>query len=70
MLTVSGMVAREHVHLLLETFEHPNARIVACEDSERLHEFLQRIHDRRQQSIHRLRQGLDDEVVAVPIDDE
>ena len=65
-----GHLARQHVDALLQAFEQPRARIVARENAARLQPARQASRRRRQQAVHALRQRLDDEIVAVPIDDE
>ena len=65
-----GNRARQVRDLLLETFEHTHLGIVAGQDAGRRDQLLQQPGDRRLQSIHALRERLDDEVVCVSIDDE
>ena len=63
-------LAGQHLDPLLEPLEQPRPRVVAREDAARVQQILERRDDQRQQAIHPLRQRLDDEVLAVPIDDE
>ena len=69
-LDPGGDGAVQHVDALLEPFEQPDAGIVAREDPGRRRELDEQLPDVRQQPIGRLRERLQHEVVAVPIDDE
>jgi hypothetical protein len=60
----------KHHDILFEALQQAHAWIVAREDAGRLHPFDQQLDQLRQQSIHPLRQGLNDEIVAIPIDDK
>ena len=69
-VTVSGISPCEDVDALFEPLERSCARIVAGQNAARLQPIAERGDDRRQTSIHRLRQRLHDQVVAVIVDDQ
>jgi hypothetical protein len=54
----------------VEPFEGAHLRIVARQDARWSEHIDERTRDRRQQPIHPLRQRLQHETVAIPIDDE
>ena len=60
----------QHLDALFEPFEQADARIVPGEDASRMQQLGQLTGDVGQQPVDALRQRLDDQVVAVAIDDE
>ena len=63
-------VAGQDLDPLLEPFEHSRPRIVARENPARLQQLGEHRRQRRQQPIHPLRQRLNDQVVAVAVDNQ
>jgi hypothetical protein len=66
----SGHLPIEHLHPLIQPFEQPRPWIVARQDATRLQQRPQRVDDGRLERVHSLGQRLNDEVVAIPVDDE
>ena len=65
-----GHLARQQIHALLEALQQTRAGVVPRQNPFRVEQIVQRGDDCRRQPVHTLRQGLQNEVVAVPVDDE
>src|SRR5258706_1205724 len=69
-LDLLGHVPEEKPDVRLEPFELAHLRIVPLQDALGLEQRRERLHDLALAPVHALREGLDDQVVAVAVDHE